>query len=366
MKVQHIPCGDFANESERQAFEAVKQKLIAQPGSGEWIILSNVSHSFSSQHQSDEIDLLIVGPQGVFVIEVKHWDRTWIKKNQIQVESEAEKLSNKVRRVATNARGRFAVLPRVPGRILLTAESKALGSATRLSHRGIEFFTLKEMKELLDLDQPAQLTSAVLKDLCHYLEPRTKLNLTGGMRRLGDFTNLELQSPGSERFHRVYRGSHARTQDKIVLHLYDLSAVDDNGAENLAAREFETMQRLQKSPWVPRFRDSLQDVQGFIGEMKFFTTVDPCAPSLEERAGDPTWTTSDRIEFIQLAVKALGELHASTSDDTPPIVHRNLRPSNILVTARNRVLFIGFSLARIPGLDTVGRALLPMGSLQRS
>ena len=61
----------------------------------------------SSQHQSDEIDLLVIGPQGVVVIEVKHWDRTWIKKNQIQVEGEAEKLSNKVRRVATTARGRF-------------------------------------------------------------------------------------------------------------------------------------------------------------------------------------------------------------------------------------------------------------------
>ncbi|MBI2988702.1 MAG: protein kinase [Deltaproteobacteria bacterium] len=360
MKVNHIPCGDFANESERQAFEAVKQKLIAQPGTDEWIILSNLPHTFSPRYQSDEIDLLVLGPQGLFVIEVKHWDRAWMKKNQIQADTEAEKLSNKVRRVATNARRRFTALPNVPGRVLLTAESRALGSAARLSHRGVEFFSLKEIRELLDLDQPAQLTPQALKDLCQYLEPRTKLNVTGGMRRLGDFTNLELQSSASERFHRVYRGSHARTQDKIILHLYDLSALDDNGAENLAAREFETMQRLQKSPWVPRFRDSLQDVQGFIGEMKFFTVVDPCAPSLEERARDANWMTSSRIEFAHLAVKALTELQASPSDDAPPLVHRNLRPTNILVTARNRVLFTDFSLARIPGLDTVGKALLPI------
>src|SRR6266508_3102303 len=130
MRVNHIQCGEFANESERQAFEAVNQKIIAQPGSDEWIILSSLAHSFSSQRQSDEIDLLVIGPQGLFVIEVKHWDRTWIKKNQIQAENEAEKLSNKVRRVATTARGRFAALPRVPGRVLLTAEPKALGSTT--------------------------------------------------------------------------------------------------------------------------------------------------------------------------------------------------------------------------------------------
>jgi serine/threonine protein kinase len=242
---------------------------------------------------------------------------------------------------------------------LLTAESKAIGSAGRFCHRGVEFFTLKEIKELLDLEQPAQLSASAIKELCQHLEPRTKVNVTGGLRRLGDFTNLELESPASERFHRIYRGSHARTQDKIILHLYDLSAIDGNGAENLAAREFETMQRLQKSPWVPRFRDSLQDVQGFVGEMKFFTVVDPCAPSIKKRAADATWSTTSRIEFVHLAVKALADLHASPSEDTPPIVHRNLCPTNILVTVRNTVLFTDFSLTRIPGLDTVAKAPLP-------
>jgi serine/threonine protein kinase len=293
------------------------------------------------------------------VIEVKHWDRTWMKRNQNQVDSEADKLSEKVRRLATNIRRRFAALPKVPGRILLTAESKAIGSVGRLCHRGVEFFSLKEIKELFDLDQRAQLSPIQVKELCQLLEPRTKVNLTGGMRRLGDFTNLELESPANERFHRVYRGLHARTQDKIVLHLYDLSAFDGNGAENVAAREFETMQRLQKSPWVPRFRDSLQEVQGFTGEMKFFTVVDPCAPTIQQRASDASWTMLNRIEFARLAVLALAELHASSSEDALPIIHRNLCPANILITGRNRVLFTGFSLARIPGMDTVAKAPLP-------
>ncbi len=41
MKVIPIQCGEFANESERQAFEAVKQKLAAQLGSDEWIELGS-------------------------------------------------------------------------------------------------------------------------------------------------------------------------------------------------------------------------------------------------------------------------------------------------------------------------------------
>ncbi|UVT22058.1 MAG: NERD domain-containing protein [Nitrospira sp.] len=361
MKVIPIQCGEFANESERQAFEAVKQKLGVQSGSDEWIVLSNLPHSSTAQHQSDEIDLLVIGPQGLFVIEVKHWDRAWMKKNQTLVDSEAEKLSAKVRRVATNSRRRFEALPKVNGYILLTAESKPFSSLGRPEHRGIKIFTLKEIVELFDLTTPAQLSPAVVKGLCHYLEPRSVISVTGSLRRLGDFINLELESHTSERFHRVYRGAHARTQDRIILHLYDLSAFEGSGTENLAAREFETMQRLQKSPWVPRFRDSLQDVQGFVGEMKFFTVVDPCAPTIRERSADKSWSTNSRIAFAHLAIKALAELHSSSEEDAPPIVHRNLCPSNILVTARNRVLYTGFSLARIPGEETVSKVPLPIG-----
>ena len=361
MKVITIQCEEFANESERQAFEAVKQKLAAQSGSDEWIILSNLPHSSTSRHQSDEIDLLVIGPQGLFVIEVKHWDRAWMKKNQTLVDSEAEKLSAKVRRVATNARRRYEALPKVDGYILLTAETKAFGSGGRPESRGVKFFTLKEVIEIFDLSQPGQLPPAAVKGLCQYIEPRSGVNVTGSLRRLGDFINLELESPASERFHRVYRGAHARTQDRIILHLYDLSAFEGSGTDNLAAREFETMQRLQKSPWVPRFRDSLQDVQGFVGEMKFFTVADPCAPTIRERSADKSWLTTSRIAFAHLAVVALAQLHASSSEDTPPIVHRSLCPSNILVTARNRVLFTGFSLARIPGQDTVSKVPLPIG-----
>lgn len=362
MKVLPIQCDDFANESERLAFEVLKQKLSSQPGNDEWIILSNVPHSSNARQKSDEIDLLVMGPQGLFIIEVKHWDRAWMKKNPTIVDSEAEKLAAKVRRIATNARRRVDTLPRVDGYLLLTAETKNLGSTPgRPAHRGIKIYSLKESLEIFELQEPPRLSAQAVKILCQHLEPRSQVNVTRNLRRLGDFINLELDNYTSDRFHRIYRGIHIRTQDRIVLHLYDLSALDGGGAENLAAREFETMQRLQKSQWVPRFRDSLQDVQGFVGEMKFFTVVDPCAPTIRERAADKQWSTSSRIEFAHLALSALFELHTSSPDNAPPIVHRNLCPSNILVTARNRVLFTGFSLARIPGQDTVSKNPLPLG-----
>src|SRR5207302_7041911 len=101
------------------------------PGEEEWIFLTNLAHSPSNRYQPDDIDQLLLGPQGLFVIEVKHWDRLWMKNNRDRVDHEADKLTDKVRRVATNARRRFGALGHVPGRILLTAEQKPWGSAER-------------------------------------------------------------------------------------------------------------------------------------------------------------------------------------------------------------------------------------------
>jgi iron complex outermembrane receptor protein len=137
MKSIAIPCDGFANESERQVFEAIKQNLIVCPGTDKWIVLSNLPHSFSLQHQPDETDLVLIDPQAL--VEVKHWDRPLVKRNQRQADSKADKLTDKVRCLAINARRWVGALPRAPSRTLRTAEPKVIGSVGRLCHRGIEF-----------------------------------------------------------------------------------------------------------------------------------------------------------------------------------------------------------------------------------
>src|SRR5207253_1383328 len=124
-------------------------------------------------------------------------------------------------------------------------------------------------------------------------------------RRLAGYVNLELRSPKDQRFHRIYKGSHPTRRDRVVLHLYDLSAIDDKNAETKARREFEALHRLQLHPWAPRILDSFQDAPGYTGEMFFFTVVDPAAPSLSERAEDSTWGAGARAEFARNAVQAL-------------------------------------------------------------
>ena len=102
---RHIPCGEPVNASEALAIEKLKAKL---PGiAGSWVLLSNISHSSHSMRLSDEIDQVIIGPQGIFVVEVKHWDLAWIKRNPMVVEDEAERINDKAKRVAGKLKTAF-------------------------------------------------------------------------------------------------------------------------------------------------------------------------------------------------------------------------------------------------------------------
>ena len=133
MQVIVIPCAEFANESERLAVETIRQFLQSKPGHDTWILLPNVAYSLNATHQSDEIDLVAIGPQDLAVIEIKHWDKADLARLGAKVDAESEKLTEKVRRVATNSRRIWNELPRVDGRFYLTKEKQAFSSQRPVS-----------------------------------------------------------------------------------------------------------------------------------------------------------------------------------------------------------------------------------------
>ena len=213
--------------------------------------------------------------------------------------------------------------------------------------RGVGFYSLNEWKSAIGFDSPTALTSRQVTMLGRALEPKTAVAMDGSLRRLAGYVNLELQTPKEERFHRVYKGSHSARQDRVVLHLYDLSASDERNAETKARREYEALHRLQLHPWAPRILDSYQDAPGYAGEMFFFTVVDPAAPCIEERASDTTWETTARLAFARSTVRALEELHEAGAGHEP-MVHRNLTPKTILVKHDNSPILTGFDRTKIP------------------
>ena len=244
--------------------------------------------------------------------------------------------------------------------ILLTRESPGVRELAGRVVRGVRFCTLKEWREAIDFDAATVLRLQQVARLGRLLEPRSAVALDGSLRRFAGYVNLERRTPPTDRFHRAYQGVHATRHDKVILHLYDLSASDDAHAETRATREFETLHRLQLHAWAPRVLDSWQPAPGYAGEMHFFTVTDPLAPSVKKRAADRSWDIPARLAFARAALGALGELHGQTVDNAP-ILHRNLTPGTVLVRHDNTPIFTGFELSRIPSEQSVGAVGPPSG-----
>jgi serine/threonine protein kinase len=335
-------------------------KLQSEPGNDSWILLTNLTFSVTHKLQSDEIDIVAVGPPGIRIIEVKHWTAQWIDANSDLVGQEADKVTNKARKIGTTLRRIVPDLPRVDGVILLTQEASKVKRFAGKTVRGVRLFTLNEWKNVVELDSPTILRTHQITILGRALEPKSTVAMDGSLRRLAGYVNLELQTPKEERFHRIYKGSHSARQDRVVLHLYDLSAGDEKNAEAKAKREFEALHRLQLHAWAPRILDSYQDAPGYPGEMFFFTVVDPAAPSIYERANDDSWDATARLAFARNAVRALAGLHETGTSDTP-VVHRNLNPRTILVKYDNTPVLTGFDLSKIPSDISVASSGAPIG-----
>ena len=354
MRVTVFPCGSAANESEIKAVKHLETRLQSVQGQDEWVLLTNLAFSVTHQLQSDEIDIVAIGPTGVRVVEVKHWSAQWIDAHEDRVGHEADLVTNKARKLGTTLRRAFSGLPRVDGSILLTQELSKVKRISGKDVRGVGLYSLNDWRSAIGFaDSPSVLTSQQVRMLGRVLEPKSAVAMDGSLRRLAGYVNLELQTPKHEGFHRTYKGSHSARQDRVILHLYDLSACDEKDPETKARREYDALHRLQLHSWAPRILDSYQDAPGYAGEMYFFTLVDPAAPSIAERSSDPSWETTARLIFARNTVSALKELHEASAGHEA-MVHRNITPKTILVKHDNSPILTGFDRARIPSNISVG------------
>lgn len=72
MYVKHIQCNPFVNQSERIACDYLKERLTGESKPDTWYILSNLMVDVAGTSAPDEVDLIIIGPAGILVVEVKH------------------------------------------------------------------------------------------------------------------------------------------------------------------------------------------------------------------------------------------------------------------------------------------------------
>ena len=345
MEVDLRHCGPAANRSEVTAFNRLKAGLASLQTEGKWVLLTNLALSVTNQRQSDEIDIVAIGPPGVRVIEVKHWTDG----HRRLAGSAANLLNMKARRV----RGKLGmILPKdayVDSAVLITQPpSKAARLLRQGKIRGVPFCSLaKDWQKALGLDRRESLTLEQIAAAAHRLQPRRLVGPDGSLREFSGYVNLELLTPPGSTFHRVYRGVHSARQDRLLLHLYDFSSGEGTNLETIARREFDALHRLQRYSWAPRIYDSFQDAPNYPAEMSFFSVVDREAPSVAQRREDESWGVSARVDFARAAVRALAELHGAGEGDQP-MLHRNLSPETILVKHDNSPVLTGFEQARIP------------------
>lgn len=352
MIVRSIPCGPFASRSERTALEHLKSGLNSIAGIELWLLLTNLLFSSNNKRQSDEIDILAIGPPGVRLIEVKHWETHWVQREPRRLKREADKLTTKAKRVGTELRALLPRVGRVDGAILLTPAPARVEGLTGRTVNGVRVCSLTEWKVAVGLSAASVLTADDIRKLGRHLAPETRLAVDGVLTLPG-YERLKPQPSADSPFHRVYKGVRSRSNESVVVHLYDLSAEERN-AEVRAQREWETLRRLNKVPWAPSVVESFQSLKNYEGELYFFTMIDPSVPSLGDRMADPDWTVDERLCFCRSAIQALRELHAGLGHGEA-LVHRNLTLSSIRVTEDSSPLLTGFHHARLPEQPTIAK-----------
>ena len=344
MHVEHLPCAPPVNESEELATKRLLHFLRSREGNVRFALLTNLAYSIGPKALPDEIDLVIVGSTGVSVVEIKHWDRAYLKRNAYYAEEAANRIAEMARRIAGHVK---TITPNifVKPKMLLTKEAKSLRRPGDLPIRGVEVYALSDLEALVDMSLLGSIADGDVNRICRALAPRSAANLGKVPRRIGQITDLAVLSDADDRFHRIYRGRNAITQDRLVVHVFDISANDAPGADQRAQREFNVVQKLQKSPWLPTLVDSYQPLPGYDGELFFYSLAECDAPTLEEGASDEAWGLSARIRFAAQTLDALAELHEPVGDD-PVVIHRMLTPMDICIRKGERPLFSGWHWAR--------------------
>jgi hypothetical protein len=253
----------------------------------------------------------------------------------------------KAKRIASRLRRLYPDVGFVSPAILLTKGAKSLRRDGQLPRiRGVKFHALGDLDKAFDELFRARSTLDVHR-AAKELAPRELALARGELKRLGRYVQLKRLSSDDEHFVRVYSAHDGSGGSRVTIDVYDLSASTASNPENLSRREFEAVQRFQKSPALPSLVDSFQALPDYAGELYFFTTVDSGAMSIAEAAIDDAWMPAGRLAFATSALRELAALHHPTSDGET-LVHRSLTPDSVRARSDGRPLFAGWRWARLP------------------
>src|SRR5262245_36177228 len=117
---------------------------------------------------------------------------------------------------------------------------------------------------------------------------------------------------------------------------------DDADRDDLLA-EARVLLELPPHPALPLLREDFFEGDSYVIAMDFVDGID-LARLLAER-GEPGLSPSSVLSYLADAADALTHLHTQR----PPVLHGDIKPSNLILTRGGRVRLVDFGLSSIPG-----------------
>ncbi len=354
-KVIHTPFSPFVNDNEKITLNYIKSKLEKSEDNNTWYVYTNIYLSADiTSNIPLEVDMLIVSNKGIHVIEVKNWDRNTLDDMESSVvTNQGIKICRKAKIIGSTFKNKTGSGPFVKGKFLFSKDSEEIyeNDSKRQNIEGAEIYGLKEWRKLLCINCPDILNYNQINAFNKIFAKDYYITKSSHIRKFHEFEIIKPLKSINEPFHRVFQAKKNPGKDKVILHVYDLSAYRaSEDPRKIAEREANVLIRLQKISCLPSIIDSYQEAPEYPGEMYFYSYNDYESKTLEERAKDRSWEANDRILACINCYKCLKELHEF---DNGKYLHRYLNPGTIKIKSNGLPIFTQLQYMKLSDTDTI-------------
>jgi serine/threonine protein kinase len=356
MPVDVIPCTPGMNTGELRTLGFLREGLGKLPG--QHTILTN--YHLPHQNATLEIDLVVINGQGVFLLEVKdwwgriegdstHWLQVWANRRH---PSPLTSIDFKAKRVKGELVKDRPDLNRVSvvGFVVLTKGDTQLTLDDHPDRKRRVFPLNDRLIHALTGRDYVYSASSIALDKSRFLAVKNGLirqKVDPERRLVGSYEIVGELTPGET--YDAFEAQHVTvTSRRVRLKKYHIPAIRSEKHLQETVREFkqdmEALSQVEGYPNIVRAYDFFKDPN--VDDTYYLALEFVDGRMLREIIDDETeeLTMAQSVRYLVPVADALAYCHQRG------IVHRNLTPYSIYVTADGRVKLGDFDFARVPAI----------------